>query len=181
VSGTPGDPDRPLGWLRGRRGQTPRHWVRRDETVVPGPCVIFDIDGVLADAAGRQHFVTGPGRRDWDAFFAACGDDALLEETATLLHLLAPDLGIILLTARPVRVQEETLSWLARYGLRWDVLIMRPYGDYSMAWEFKLESLWELTAAGWEVRLAFEDDPRNLTMFRSEGVPCVYIHSGYYG
>ena len=34
--------------------------------------------------------------------------------------------------------------------------------------------------AGWDVRLAFEDDPRNLAMFRSEGVPCVYIHSGYY-
>ena len=28
--------------------------------------------------------------------------------------------------------------------------------------------------------LAFEDDRRNLEMFRAEGVPCVYIHSGYY-
>jgi hypothetical protein len=28
--------------------------------------------------------------------------------------------------------------------------------------------------------LAFEDDPRNVEMFRQEGVPCVYLHSGYY-
>jgi hypothetical protein len=181
MSGTPGDPDRSLGWPRRRPGRTPRHWVLNNDAVAPSPCVIFDLDGVLADAAGRQHYVTGPGRRDWDAFFAACGDDPLLEETGALLHLLDPNLGIVLLTARPVRVQEETLSWLARYGLRWDVLIMRPYGDYSMAWEFKYESLWELTEAGWAVRLAFEDDPRNLAMFRDAGIPCVYIHSGYYG
>ncbi len=146
----------------------------------PGPGVVFDLDGVLSDAVGRQHFVEGPGRRDWDAFFAACGEDPLLEETAALLHLLDPSLGILLLTARPVRVRSETLAWLARYRLRWDVLIMRDHGDYSRAAEFKQDSLWELRQSGWDVRLAFEDDPRNLAMFRAEGVPSVYIHSGYY-
>ncbi len=146
----------------------------------PGAGVVFDLDGVLSDAVGRQHFVEGPGRRDWDAFFAACGEDPLLEETAALLHLLDPSLGIVLLTARPVRVRSETLAWLARYRLRWDVLIMRDYGDYSRAAEFKQDSLWELRQSGWDVRLAFEDDPRNLAMFRAEGVPSVYIHSGYY-
>jgi hypothetical protein len=34
--------------------------------------------------------------------------------------------------------------------------------------------------AGFDLRLAFEDDRRNLEMFRAEGVPCIYIHSGYY-
>jgi hypothetical protein len=159
----------------------PHNWVVRRDAHDPGPCVVFDLDGVLSDAAVRQHFIDRPGWRDWDAFFEACGDDPLLEETATLLHLLDPSLGIVLLTARPLRVQPETLSWLARYRLRWDLLIMRPYGDYSRAAEFKQDSLWELRDAGWKVRLAFEDDPRNLAMFRHEGVPCVYIHSGYYG
>jgi hypothetical protein len=158
----------------------PHHWRPRHPDRQPTACVVFDLDGVLSDAAGRQHFVEGPGRRDWDAFFAACGQDALVEETAALLHLLDPSLGIVLLTARPLRVQAETLAWLTRYRLRWDVVIMRPYGDYSRAAEFKQDSLWELRQGGWDVRLAFEDDPRNLAMFRSEGVPCVYIHSGYY-
>ncbi len=158
----------------------PHHWAVRAPGRGPGPCVVFDLDGVLSDAAGRQHFVEGPGRRDWDAFFEACGDDPLVEETATLLHLLDASLGIVLLTARPLRVQAETLSWLDRYDLRWDILIMRPWGDYSRASEFKQDSLWDLRQLGWDVRLAFEDDPRNLAMFRYEGVPCVYIHSGYY-
>ena len=31
-----------------------------------------------------------------------------------------------------------------------------------------------------DLRIAFEDDRRNVAMFRAAGVPCVYIHSGYY-
>jgi len=38
----------------------------------------------------------------------------------------------------------------------------------------------ELRERGFEIKVAFEDDLRNIEMFRSEGVPCVYIHSGYY-
>jgi hypothetical protein len=57
---------------------------------------------------------------------------------------------------------------------------MRPYGDYSRAAMFKQDSIWDLREAGWDIKLGFEDDPRNLAVFRAEGVPCVYIHSGYY-
>jgi phosphoglycolate phosphatase-like HAD superfamily hydrolase len=141
--------------------------------------VIFDIDGVLSDAASRQHYLEG-GRRDWDAFFEACGDDPLIDEVARLLNLLDPSLGIILLTGRPLRVQPQTLAWLERYGLRWDLLIMRDFGDYSAARYFKRRSVGELRQYGFDLKLAFEDDRRNLEMFRAEGVPCVYIHSGYY-
>ena len=30
------------------------------------------------------------------------------------------------------------------------------------------------------LRLAIEDDRRNVAMFRDEGVACLYLHSGYY-
>ncbi len=141
--------------------------------------MVFDLDGVLSDAASRQHFIEG-GRRDWEAFFDACGDDPLIEDVACLLSLLDPGLLIVLLTGRPVRVQPQTLAWLRRYDLRWDMLIMRDVGDYSAAREFKRTTVGRLRAAGFDLRLAFEDDRRNHEMFRAEGVPCVYIHSGYY-
>jgi phosphoglycolate phosphatase-like HAD superfamily hydrolase len=140
---------------------------------------VFDIDGVLSDAASRQHYIEG-GRGDWHAFFEACGDDPLIEEVARLLSLLDSSLHTVLLTARPIRVQPQTLAWLDRYALRWDLLIMRDYGDYSLAREFKEWTVEELRRAGLEPVLAFEDDRRNLEMFRAEGVPCVYIHSGYF-
>jgi len=141
--------------------------------------VVFDLDGVLSDAVSRQHFLEGR-RRDWDAFFEACGEDPLIDEVATLLHLLDPSVAIVLLTARPLRVQPQTLAWLERYRLRWDLLVMRDFGDYQEARNFKRRSVAELRAYGFDLQLAFEDDRRNLEMFRAEGIPCVYIHSGYY-
>ncbi len=158
----------------------PENWRWRDGPTGPGPAVVFDIDGVLSDAASRQHYIER-GRRDWDAFFEACGDDPLLEDVAALLHLLEGDLHVVLLTGRPIRVQPQTLAWLHRYDLRWDLLIMRDYGDYAAAREFKRWTVDDLRRHGFELRLAFEDDRRNLEMFRDVGVPCVYIHSGYFG
>lgn len=142
--------------------------------------MIFDIDGVLSDAAGRQHFIEKASKRDWDKFFAACGDDPLIEDVAELLSLLETDLHVILLTGRPVSVQEETVAWLNSYSLRWDLLIMRNFGDHTQAKEFKAATVDQMRAYGIEPILAFEDDLRNVDMFRSMGIPCVYIHSGYY-
>jgi hypothetical protein len=70
---------------------------------------VFDVDGVLSDAVGRQHFIER-GRRDWDAFFNACGDDPVIGELARVLELLDPSLQVILLTGRPMRVQPQTLA-----------------------------------------------------------------------
>ena len=137
------------------------------------------MDGVLSDAAGRQHYLDWP-ERDWDAFFEACGDDAVIDEVARLLDLLDHDLRVVLLTARPLRVRPQTLGWLERYGLRWDLLVMRDRGDYSASRRFKQLTVGELRGYGFDLRLAFEDDRRNYEMFHAEGIPCVYIHSGYY-
>ena len=158
---------------------TPQNWWWRTGPVAAGAAVVFDMDGVLSDAAGRQHYLEWPNR-DWDAFFEACGDDEPVAEVARLLHLLDPALQVVLLTARPLRVRPQTLGWLERYGLRWDLLIMRDWGDYSASRTFKRIVVSELRGYGFDLRLAFEDDRRNHEMFHAEGVPCVYIHSGYY-
>jgi hypothetical protein len=165
----------------GAEGQDEKfgHWVWRTEARAGGPAVIFDMDGVLSDAANRQHFLTG-ARRDWNSFFESCGDDPLIEEVARLLALLDSDLAIVLLTARPVRVRPQTLAWLRRFGLRWDLLVMRERGFQGLAREFKRRSVRELREQGFDLHLSFEDDRRNVAMFHEEGVPSIYIHSGYY-
>ncbi len=155
------------------------NWRWRQGPVPAGPAVVFDIDGVLSDAVGRQHFIER-GRRDWTAFFEACGDDEVIEEIARLIELLDPGLTVVLLTGRPLRVQPQTLAWLERYGLRWDLLVMRDRGDYSQVTWFKHGVVGDLRTYGFDLRLAMEDDPSNHAMFVAEGVPCVYIHSGYY-
>jgi hypothetical protein len=72
------------------------------------------------------------------------------------------------------------VEWLERHGLRWDLLVMRNRGDYDAAPVFKQDTVTALRARGFELRLAFEDDRRNVEMFQRAGVPCIYIHSGYY-
>ena len=154
-------------------------WTWRDKHVAAGPAVAFDLDGVLSDAAARQHFLRGP-RPDWEGFFSASSEDPLIEEVATVLSLLSASLVIVLLTARPGRVRELTLGWLAGHHLRWDLLVMRRDGDYRPARQVKKEAVQELRAHGFDLKLCFEDDLRNVEMFRAEGVPALYIHSGYY-
>ncbi len=147
--------------------------------VDPSRAVVFDMDGVLSDAAGRQHYLEWPNR-DWDAFFEACGEDQVIDEVVRLLDLLDPTLQVVLLTARPIRVQPQTLGWLERYRLRWDLLVMRESRDYTAARHYKRQVVDSLRDRGFDLRLAFEDDQRNVDMFHAAGVPCVYIHSGYY-
>jgi hypothetical protein len=157
----------------------PDHWTWRDGTVAPGPAAVIDLDGVLSDAASRQHYLEAP-RQDWRAFFDACGEDPVIEEVRVLLELLDRDLRVVLLTARPGRIHHLTEAWLRHYRIRWDLLLMRPYGDYDQSREFKRASVEDLRGYGFELRLAIEDDRRNVAMFRDEGVPCLYLHSGYY-
>ena len=142
--------------------------------------MLVDIDGVLSDATGRQYFLDEQPKLYWLSFFDACGEDPLIAEVSRLLELLDRDLHVVLLTGRPVRVQPHTLAWLERYHVRWDLLIMRNAGDYAAAREFKRGTVGALRDHGFDLRLAFEDDRRNLEMFHEEGLPCLYIHSGYY-
>jgi pyridoxine 5'-phosphate synthase PdxJ len=79
-----------------------------------------------------------------------------------------------------VRIRDLTLTWLDRHGLRWDLLVMRAGGDFSPSPDMKRDAVRELRGAGLDLRLAFEDDRRNVDMFHAEGVPCIYLHSGYY-
>lgn len=156
----------------------PDNWRWRGEALA-GECVIFDLDGVLSDATGRQHHLAWP-RRDWRSFFEAAGEDPVIEEVGTLLHALDDRFAVVLLTARPLSIREHTLGWLDRNDLRWDLLVMRDLGDYDDAVDFKERSVQELRTVGLDPVLGFEDDRRNVDMLRANGVPCVYVHSGYY-
>jgi hypothetical protein len=152
----------------------------RDGPAEPGPAVVVDLDGTLSDAAGRQHHLERTPK-DWDGFFAAVGDDPLIDQIARLVELLDRDLLVVLLTARPTKVRDETVAWLDRHGVRWDLLVMREERDFRPSHVAKLDAVTALRGVGFDLRLALDDDPRNAAMFRESGIPCVELHSGYYG
>ena len=149
--------------------------------------LVVDVDGVLSDASGRQHLLGG-AERQWAAFFEASVDDPPIIEGIGLVRALA-DTGdgvgaarcpTVLLTARPSRLADTTMAWMARHGIAWDLLVMRADDDHRSSPDVKREAVADLRATGYEPVLAIDDDPRNAEMYRAEGVPVVYVHSGYY-
>ena len=142
--------------------------------------VLTDIDGVISDASHRQGYLRGE-ERDWKGFFAACVEDPPISHMANLLDWLNPDLLMVALTARPYWIDEETAKWLNEKGIRWDLLVMRDKSENSLsAKDYKAQAVKGLLDDGFNFVIAFEDDPVNVKVISQTGIPCVYIHSGYY-
>lgn len=156
----------------------------RDGPRPPGPAVVFDLDGVLADASHRQHLVDRRGGRSvgadaWRRFFAAVGDDPPLPAARALLGLLRDDVTVILLSARPGWVFDITVEWLERHRVPWHLLVLRGDGPVERAAVFKREVVRSLVGAGFTVEAAADDDPAVVEMYTAEGVPVVAVASPY--
>ena len=135
-----------------------------------GRPVVFDMDGVLSDAATRQHYLEGPLGSNRHVFFEACA--ARMRRWPRRRRCWVCSIRRCRSCRSPPArggYNPQTVAWLARYGLRWDLLIMRDWGDYWAACEFKQYSVYELRQFGFDLRLAFEDDRRNRAMFHREG------------
>lgn len=139
-------------------------------------CVIFDIDGTLADASHRLHHVRG-GKRDWSAFFAAMGDDPVVEPIRDLLHIIYDDQGddneIVLCSGRPENYRDVTEAWLARQAIDYAKLYMRPEGDTGPDHVVKAQLLAGMREDGFEPWLAIDDRPSIVAMWRENGITCL--------
>lgn len=93
---------------------------------------IFDIDGVLADASHRQHFVESRPK-DWDAFFAAVGEDVVIERGVALLREYQQRDRIVLLSGRPESTRADTQAWLERHDIDVERLVLRANRDFRKA------------------------------------------------
>lgn len=154
-------------------------WTWRDEEFDGGRAALVDVDGVIADGEHRQHFLSD-GKKNWQGFFEAAPDDPPLLPGVTLLDLIDDTTLVVLLTARPESIHDETITWLREYDIRWDLLIMRGRRDHGPSPEMKRLAVEELRYAGFEPVWAIDDDRRNITMYEEEGIPALYVHSGYY-
>ena len=139
--------------------------------------VIFDLDGTLADASHRLHFIEKE-QKDWDGFFAACGDDEPIWPMIRVLKAL-DEAGVIVnvWTGRSEITRAVTESWLRRYGI-WPVRCkMRGATDRRTDVELKAGWLDEL---GVKPDLVFEDRIRMVEMYRERGIRCLQVGPGNY-
>ncbi len=129
--------------------------------------VVFDIDGVLADATHRQHHLARRPK-DWDAFFGAVSGDPLLESGRSRLVELAETHDIVLVSGRPERCRADTEAWLARHGISARRVVLRADADRRPAADLKAELVRAVGDPG-AVVLVIDDDPRVVERLASHG------------
>ncbi|HYF59399.1 MAG TPA: hypothetical protein VEA81_10630 [Burkholderiaceae bacterium] len=144
------------------------------------PYVLCDLDGTASDPAHRLHHVRGPGRKNWSAFFAGCGDDACHEDIAEILRaLLAPGRRVIYVTGRPERNRRATLEWLKRHGFPEGPLHMRADRDHRADDVVKEEILdRDLRLDPSQVLCVLDDRDRVVAMWRRRGFRVLQVAEG---
>ncbi len=134
------------------------------------PCVVLDVDGVLADVRHRLHHLESRPK-DWAGFFAAMdGDEVLPEGLALATEVAAEGHAVVYLTGRNESYRELTQSWLDRHGFPSGRLVMRPDRDRRPARMFKPQALRRI-AVRREVLLVVDDDPAVVDALLQDGWP----------
>ena len=140
-----------------------------------GQLVVFDIDGTLTDPTHRLHHLKA---KDWDVFFAACGEDKPIHTgLAALLSFYNAGHEIELWTGRPERVRTMTEQWLALHAwpVRGWTLRMRKDGDRRPDTVVKPEYLRLCPRRPF---LIFEDRTSMVQEWRSRGLTCYQVAEG---
>jgi len=143
---------------------------------------IFDIDGTLADCTHRLHHIIGD-EKDWDAYDAEGQKDTPIGQIIEICNALY-DKGwdIMLLTGRNERVRECTETWLKKYGVMYDVMLMRGLKDRREDTIVKKELLdtflTEQNIYPAQIESIFEDRQRLVDMFRAEGYQVCQVAKG---
>lgn len=132
---------------------------------------VVDIDGVLADAGHREHFVA-QRPKDWDAFFAAVGADPPITAGLELVAELAREHEVVLLSGRPERTRADTQAWLAAHGVTAARVVLRPDADRRPARLFKTGALRRL-APPEQVAVVVDDDPAVVAEVTRIGYPAM--------
>lgn len=152
------------------------------------PCVIFDIDGTLANIEHRRHLVTIPkegdydtqlfGKPDWKAFFAAMADDAPNTPIIQLAWICARSRAVVLATGRSEHNRAVTERWLAGHFVTHDRLYMRANDDFRQDAIVKREMLARIRADGYAPFLVVDDRQSVVDMWRAEGLTCLQCAKG---
>ena len=135
--------------------------------------VIFDLDGTLAGLSHRIHHIKRHPV-NWDAFFAECGNDALIEPIRDLAQDF-DQLGykLIMVSGRSDKVRNVTWDWLNAHSVPCHELHMRREGDYRQDFLVKSEILDDLLVSSNKIKFVIDDRPSVVAMWRERGLTCL--------
>lgn len=148
--------------------------------------VIFDLDGTLADITKRRGMSTKEnGKIDWDIFFKPenIWFDKPNEPVIEMAKILSQKHRIVILSGRSKATKQETVRWLKKFEVPFDVLKMRPT---TKEWLFmpddQLKKHWLDTLFSGDkkdnILCIFDDRDKVVKMWRENGLTCFQVDEG---
>lgn len=129
--------------------------------------VIFDVDGTLANHNGIR------SSYDWSRVFY----DEPRKNVVQLAQLLFPTNKIIIMSGRDGSCREDTIKWLSKHNIPYDMLLMRTAGDMRKDYIIKKE-LFDTVRNKYNVKLAVDDRNSIVNLWRSMGIECWQVNYG---
>ncbi|UYV38288.1 polynucleotide kinase [Rhodobacteraceae bacterium D3-12] len=145
------------------------------------PCVVFDVDGTLAEFdADRLGYLVHGKEKLWDEFHDAMASAALIEPIAQLMRRLK-DSGetIVICSGRPKGWIAHTVAWLRKHELPFDGIYLRADDqDEASDPDVKRRALEEMKADGFAPWLVVDDRSSVVQAWRDEGLVCLQCAPG---
>ena len=144
--------------------------------------VIFDLDGTLALIDKRRALAAKPdGKINWKTFFNP--ENIILDEPNVPVIEMAKMLkkqghSIVIFSGRDSISKVETILWLQKFGVPFDVLKMRPQGTFTPDDTLKQNWLDQLFPDKSDVLCVFDDRDKVVKMWRENGLSCFQVDYG---
>lgn len=139
--------------------------------------IIYDLDGTLADIEHRRHLVTN-GNAKWDEFYQQCiHDEPILPVINTFQIFKNANFYMVIFSGRSDAVRKETEHWLKEHNIVYDLLVMRPDGNYTPDEELKQEWLHTKVDKS-NVSFVVDDRQKVVDMWRRNGLTCFQVAPG---
>lgn len=132
-----------------------------------GGCVLFDVDGTLANLEHRLHHLP-----NWNAFFEDMDHDALIEPVGFLARVMERQCIVIVVTAREEKYRDRTMAWLHKNNIHPHKMYMRQTGDQRPDQVVKSEILDTIISDGYKPFFVVDDRKRVVDMWRERGLTC---------
>jgi len=144
--------------------------------------VIFDLDGTLALIEKRRALADkGNGKMNWKTFFAP--EHIQLDEPNVPVIEMAKMIkaqghSVVIFSGRDSISKVETILWLEKFGVPFDVLKMRPEGSFTPDDTLKQNWLDQLFPDKSDVLCVFDDRDKVVKMWRDNGLSCFQVAPG---
>lgn len=127
--------------------------------------IIIDLDKTLALIGERNPY---------DA--SDCGYDKL-DHTVyrMIMKYHKDDYAVLILTGRKITFAHETMEWLDKHNVPFDMVIMRDKKETSPSPFFKMGAFTRNIKGKYDVELAIDDDERVCKMWHSLGIPTFQV------